>query len=426
MKKKVIKEQAVGVAKHQQMEEVLLRCIQESTTLNKLSRSVNSKLSFNKMVQSILEESAASTNSDLTLLFLRDGDNLNLQGFGPKNSKFRHESTPMHRLGECLCGLAVSNGKPIYSYDIQNDPMCTWEECKKAGLRSFAALPLKDGKRILGVLGFASGTKKRDFSINSKFLEAISEVTIIGLKNYLLYKEISEHDKKLTKKNEELINENKKRKLAEEKINASLNEKEVLLREIHHRVKNNMQVISSLLELQSRSLKDKNLVGVLEEGQNRIKAMSMIHEKLYRSENLASINFGEYIKNLANDLFKSYKMSVARVALKMELSDITIDINSVVPCGLIVNELITNSLKHAFPDRRKGEIKISLHKNEDAEIELVFSDNGVGIPEDIDYRNTDSMGLRLIFNLTEHQLGGKVELDRSRGTEFRITFKEVK
>lgn len=215
-------------------------------------------------------------------------------------------------------------------------------------------------------------------------------------------------------------------KQAEHLINASLKEKEVLLKEIHHRVKNNMQVVSSLLKLQARSVKDKDTIDILEESQNRIKAMSMIHEKLYRSENLASINFGEYIKNLANDLFRSYRMSVARVALKMEVSDITIDIDSVVPCGLIVNELITNSLKYAFPDNKKGEIKISLHKNEDSEIEMVFSDNGIGLPEDIDYRNTDSMGLRLIFKMTEHQLGGKVELDRSNGTEFRICFKEEK
>jgi PAS domain S-box-containing protein len=216
------------------------------------------------------------------------------------------------------------------------------------------------------------------------------------------------------------------RKMAEEKIKASLKEKEVLLQEIHHRVKNNMQIISSLLEFQTRNLEDKNLVRIFEESQNRINAMALIHDKLYQSENMANINFGEYIKNLANDLFRSYRMNESRVALKMDVSDVIIDIDSVVPCGLIVNELMTNSLKYAFPDNKKGEIKISLQKNEEAEIVLVFYDNGIGIPEDIDYRNADSLGLKLIFNLSDHQLGGKIELDRSSGTKFRITFKGEK
>lgn len=232
-------------------------------------------------------------------------------------------------------------------------------------------------------------------------------------------------------------------KLAQKQIEASLIEKEVLLKEIHHRVKNNMQVISSLLKLQAGTLKDENLIEILKESQNRIKAMSLIHEKLYRSEDIANIDFGDYIKNLANDLFRFYNISTAKIKLKMDAGDVFINIDTAIPCGLIINELISNSLKYAFPEGKEGEIKISLHKITDMElqnadlksevrnpksemIELIVSDNGVGIPEDIDYRNTESLGLRLITNLTEHQLGGKVELNRDKGTEFRIRFNEVK
>ena len=210
------------------------------------------------------------------------------------------------------------------------------------------------------------------------------------------------------------------------KTEASLKEKEVLLREIHHRVKNNMQVISSLIRLQSRNVKDEQQIEMLKESQNRIKAMALIHEKLYRSKDLANIDFNDYIKNLVNDLFLSYKVSTGKVALKMNIETVSFGIDTAIPCGLIVNELVSNSLKHAFPKGRDGEIKISLRTLEEGDIELIVSDNGVGIPKDLDFRNTESLGLRLITNLTEKQLQGKVELNRNKGTEFQIKFKEVK
>jgi two-component sensor histidine kinase len=210
------------------------------------------------------------------------------------------------------------------------------------------------------------------------------------------------------------------------KTEASLKEKEVLLREIHHRVKNNMQVISSLIRLQSRNVKDEQQIEMLKESQNRIKAMALIHEKLYRSKDLANIDFNDYIKNLVNDLFLSYKVSTGKVTLKMNIETVSFGIDTAIPCGLIVNELVSNSLKYAFPEGRDGEIKISLRSPEEGDIELIVSDNGVGIPKDLDFRNTESLGLRLITNLTEKQLQGKVELNRNNGTEFQIKFKEVK
>jgi ammonium transporter len=213
------------------------------------------------------------------------------------------------------------------------------------------------------------------------------------------------------------------------KTEASLKEKEVLLREIHHRVKNNMQVISSLLRLQSSNVKDEHQIEMLKESQNRIKAMALIHEKLYRSKDLANINFNDYIKNLVNDLFLSYKVSTGRVSLKMNIEAVSFGIDTAIPCGLIVNELVSNSLKYAFPKGKDGEIKISLHRIADLKsnmFELTVSDNGAGIPEDLDIRKTESLGLRLITNLAESQLQGKVKLNRNKGTEFQIKFKEAK
>ncbi len=215
----------------------------------------------------------------------------------------------------------------------------------------------------------------------------------------------------------------------EDMLKASLVEKEVLLKEIHHRVKNNMQVISSLLNFQTRYVNDKQFIAILNESQNRIKSMALIHEKLYRSRDLSDIDFNDYVYSLASDLFKFYAVDTDKIALKLDIEDIAFEIDTAIPCGLLINELLTNSLKHAFPEGRGGEINISLRKKQiagDIEYEMIVGDNGVGIPEDFDIGKTKSLGLQLIMTLTEHQLQGKFHLDRTRGTKFHINFKKLK
>ncbi len=211
------------------------------------------------------------------------------------------------------------------------------------------------------------------------------------------------------------------RKEAEEKIKQSLKEKEVLLREIHHRVKNNIQIISSLLSLQSKNIKDNKYAEMLRDSQDRIRSMALIHEKLYQSENLADINFNEYIKLLVQSLFRSY--GIRRIKLKMEVEDVSLDIDIAIPCGLIINELVSNSLKHAFPHGKEGKITVAL-RSQDGGIELVVSDNGIGIPDTVDFRTTTSLGLRLVTILAEDQLYGEITLDRSKGTTFQVKFRE--
>jgi PAS domain S-box-containing protein len=198
--------------------------------------------------------------------------------------------------------------------------------------------------------------------------------------------------------------------------------KEVLLKEIHHRVKNNMQIISSLLNLQSRYFRNEQDKEMIKESRNRIKSMALIHEKLYQSKDLARIDFSEYITDVAYGLLQSYGLD--GIALKVEVDDITLGVDTAVPCGLMINELVSNSLKHAFPDK-KGEIKIALHAV-DGTIELTVRDNGIGIPEDINFRTAETLGLRLVTILAEDQLNGEITLSRTKGTEFLITFKEMK
>ena len=213
------------------------------------------------------------------------------------------------------------------------------------------------------------------------------------------------------------------RKAAEERIKTSLQEKEVLLREIHHRVKNNMQVITSLLRLQSDKIKDQQYADMFQESQERIRSMALIHEKLYQSKDLSRVDFNEYIKSLINSLFRSYGIDTGRIVTKLNVEDVSIRLDHAIPCGLIINELVSNSLKYAFPEDRKGEISVTLRSITKDEIELRVSDDGIGIPENLNIRNTDSLGLELVIILAEDQLGGKIELDRTGGTTFRILFK---
>ncbi len=240
-----------------------------------------------------------------------------------------------------------------------------------------------------------------------------------------------------------------KRKQAEDKIKASLLEKETLLKEIHHRVKNNLQIISSLLRLQSRQIQDLQTLELFKESQNRVQAMALIHEKLYQSSNLAQIDFQQYIKSLVEELFRSYDAHRRGISFRVHINALetalenisTIEeitkkqnspllaIDTAIPCGLMINELVSNSLKYAFPDNRRGEISINLQfgelqlisPREGSQFILTIRDNGIGLPEALDFRNTESLGLQLVCRLTK-QIGGSIELKRSQGTEFKIAF----
>jgi two-component sensor histidine kinase len=211
------------------------------------------------------------------------------------------------------------------------------------------------------------------------------------------------------------------RKQAEEKMIASLRGKEVMLKEIHHRVKNNMQVISSLLGLQSGYIKDKGVLELFKESQNRVRSMALIHERLYRSEDLARIDFDGYIRGLVMHLFSSYGINPEVIKLDMDIRGISLDINKAIPCGLILNELVSNSIKHAFPDGRGGEIGIVMHPINGDEVELIVSDDGIGFPEGVDFRDTETLGLELV-NMLTRQLAGEIELDKNGGTRFKIIF----
>ncbi len=299
------------------------------------------------------------------------------------------------KLGVGLIGKAAQLKKTIVANDVSKEPsyVVYYQTETKAEL----VIPLLVQDHLVGVLDI------QDIKQNVFTEEDISVLKPIA--NYISY----------------LI----EAKLVEEKIKASLREKEILLKEIHHRVKNNMQIISSLLSLQSRHIKDEQVIEMLKECKNRIQSMALVHENLYRSKDFTGINLSEHINSLAKGLYQSYNADSRNIEMKIKSEDVSLSIDLAIPCGLAVNELVSNSLKHAFPStwKGKGKIEISLHATEDKEIELVIRDNGVGIPRNIDFRKTESLGLQLVSILVEDQLKGKVSLDRGKGTRFKIKFK---
>jgi PAS domain S-box-containing protein len=234
-------------------------------------------------------------------------------------------------------------------------------------------------------------------------------------------KEIEFRTTSLTDYSVVVLNDVTEQKRAEEKIKASLREKEVLLKEIHHRVKNNLQIISSLLYLQATRTEHPGAISALRESRDRVRSMALVHEGLYASPNLASIDMGDYVRSLVSELRRSYGTEDSSVRLTVNVGDVSLGITEAIPCGLIINELVSNAMKHAFPKGRDGEIRIELFRGPANQVTLTVSDNGIGFPEQEDFRKSPLLGLTLINSLVE-QLDGTIELDSRDGTAFTITF----
>ena len=211
-------------------------------------------------------------------------------------------------------------------------------------------------------------------------------------------------------------------KRSEDRIKASLKEKEVLLREIHHRVKNNLQVILSLLDMQARSVKDKNVKDSLSESINRVYAMSLIHSQLYESENLSEVNMRGFVDNLVRQLLYVYSIQDTRITPNVSVADSPLPISIAVPVGLIVNELLTNAFEHAFVNRKEGTVEVSFGVSEKGLVSLTVSDDGVGMPPGFDINAAKTLGLRLVKIITEDQLRGTLEVTSEEGATFKMEF----
>ncbi|MGK7895615.1 MAG: response regulator [Xenococcus sp. (in: cyanobacteria)] len=214
------------------------------------------------------------------------------------------------------------------------------------------------------------------------------------------------------------------RKKAEAQVRKSLQEKELLLKEIHHRVKNNLLVVSNLLDFQTDYIEDQELIKMFENSQHRIQSIALIHEHLYNSSDLKKLNLSEYIISLIDKLSDSYETEEKEIHFLTDIDEIYLNIETAQPCGLIINELIANALEHGFREQRRGTIWLSFKKDDQEQIILTVTDNGIGFPENLDFQQTESLGLQLVCTLTK-QLEGTINLNRTQGTSFTITFTEL-
>jgi two-component sensor histidine kinase len=259
----------------------------------------------------------------------------------------------------------------------------------------------------IGVIGVASNLPSSFNEENKEVLHVIANQLAVAINQAQLQFKLGQHSQSLQN---------------------SLSEKEVLLKEIHHRVKNNLQVISSLLYLSSKKIKDKSVQDMFKESQNRVKSIALVHERLYQSKDLGKIDFKEYVTRLTDDLFRSYAVNQSVIKLIITINNIFISIDTAVPCGLIINEIISNSLKYAFPEseelNKSCEIKIEFERDENNESLLSISDNGIGLPPGMDIRKTKSLGLQLVDTLID-QLEGTLEIDLNSGTKYRFKFKDI-
>ena len=276
-----------------------------------------------------------------------------------------------------------------------------------------------------GIVAKIDRSEVRGPFIRTGITAGIIIVFLVGL-GALLFFQISDPIlKNLQEKNMRLHKEITERTQAQQQLTASLDEKNVLIKEIHHRVKNNMAMVSSLLHLQALDIENeddrKRFIGT----QHRIHTMALIHERLYNTENFSNIDFNIFIQDLAESLQMSYSLISCNIVLHLEVNDVVLDINKAIPCGLLINELISNAFKHAFPDRQEGKIHIQFHTTADDHFQLIVSDDGIGLPEDFDIKKTLSTGMQLIVRLSG-QLDGTVQVEKnptaSSGATFQVLF----
>ena len=273
------------------------------------------------------------------------------------------------------------------------------------------SVPMMSRDKITGVITLQDYRKENKFNESQvELLSTIASQAAVALENAHLYTELH---KELLEKRE-----------TEKMITASLHEKEVLLQEIHHRVKNNLQIMSSLLRLQATYVTSKESVQLFRESENRIKSMTIIHNKLYNSKNYERIDFGDYVKTLIDNLFLSYGVSKADIRTKIDVRNVKLNIDTAIPCGLIINELVSNSLKHAFRDG-KGSMNIKLQSDEERQFTLTVEDDGPGLPNDFNFLTSNTLGMKLV-HLLSSQIGGSIQFESNDGTKYVMKFNEVK
>jgi PAS domain S-box-containing protein len=392
------------------VEEEILQRNQELATLNRIGQSINKLADPSEILSLIYKMTGKLFDNNNLYIALYDEANKEIS-FPIYTIDGSNIPTGTRKPGKGLTEHVIKTAKPLI---INNDIAGKFEKLgiEKRGQKSksIMAAPMMLGKKVIGVITLQDYKNENAFEESQlELLMTIASQAVIALENSRLFMTLQR--------------ELEEKKRTEIQIKASLREKEILLQEIHHRVKNNLQIMSSLLRIQASYVKNKEVHKIFKESENRIRAMSLIHNKLYNSENYDRIDFTDYIKTLISGLFISYGVSSERILLNINLNNTLLNIDTMIPCGLIINELVSNSLKYAFPNNRNGSIMIKLSHDEN-ELSLIVKDDGIGFKHKVDINSTDTLGIKLV-KLLASQMDGKVEINSKVGTETKIIFKEI-
>lgn len=438
---------AIGIEREQSEKRLKKSFVQLSKTnryesiINSVTQSVHKSLNLQDVMENALDSMSQNIEGAKNIaIYLVEGDEAVIKAYRGYSDRL---IKAIHRIPfpKGYTWKTIIEGEPRYCADIDNDPDIVPSGIE-VGTKSFVSMPIRNNEKTVGVININSLQSNMFDEDELKLLNIVANQIEVAIGNAThaealqdahssLEKRVQQRTKELSQTVEMLEQEIGDRKRAEMQIKTSLDEKNVLLKEIHHRVKNNLQIICSLLSLQSCNITDPDALSMCKDSQHRIKSMALIHEHLCQSGNLALIDFSEYIKTLMDNLFDSFEESFNNIKAEVDVEGIKLGMDTAVPCGLIINELISNSIKHAFPPEHTkfngggfcGSILVKLAKLDDGGYKLTVSDDGVGFPEGLDYRKTDTLGLQLVCILAS-QLQGSVSLERKSGTRFNVVFYE--
>ena len=401
---------ARDITVQKQAEAEVERRRRETEMLADLAQNLSASLDLDTVLQRVVAGAQELCASERAILMLRDPDSDVLTARYEVGAPHMAYAGLRIEPGKGLGGQVLRTARPWRTDHYATDPRFSKEYVAGAwaeGNIAVLAVPILTGTRVDGVF-YVSNPPSHPFTDrDEELLVRLATHAAIAIQNAQLYRQAQEE---LTQ-----------RRQAEAHLTASLREKEVLLKEVHHRVKNNMQIVSSLLELQSDVIDDATLLAQFRDSQDRIRSMALVHETLYQSQDLARLDLARYIHTLSAQLVRSYSVDPQRITVQIQVEPVILDIDQAIPCGLILNELLSNAFKYAFPQNRTGAVHVALHADTAQQAALVVRDNGIGFPDEIDFRHTESLGLQLVAMLTE-QLQGTIALERADGTTFTLTF----
>gem|GEM_PF-1257361 len=392
-------------------EEEILKRNEELYIINQIGQSLTklaTPLEIVKVIHSMLARLFDVNNLSIALYDEAE----NLIYFPSYTVNGKEISTPKRTFGNGLTEYIITTKQTVLANtDIKRMFKSLSVKYLGKDCKSLMAVPMIAAEKVIGVIAMQDYVNENAFTdSNADILKTIASQAAIALENSRLYSEVQK--------------ELEERSKTEQKITKSLKEKEILLQEVHHRVKNNLQIMSSLMKLQSKFISDPKILEIFKESENRIKSMAIVHSKLYNRKDYEKIDFGDYVKSLSDNFHTTYGMKLKNISIVNDIDKIELNIDTAIPCGLIINELVSNAIKYAFPDNIPGEIFISMKEDDEISYTLIVRDNGVGMPAGIDIKKSQSLGLQLVTLLTG-QLTGTVKINIANGTEFKINFHEA-